>query len=88
MLPIDIKGKEGRTIAFLLNLPYKYATTPKTNVEFWNNKFRANQENDAKNKTILEEAGWNVITLWECELKSNFEETMQKVEQQIEINRT
>ena len=30
MLPIDIKGKEGRTIAFLLNLPYKYATTPNT----------------------------------------------------------
>ena len=61
----------------------KYATIPKTNAEFWNKKFQANVENDVKNKTALEAAGWKVITLWECELKSNFEETMQNVEKLI-----
>ena len=61
----------------------KYATIPKTNAEFWNKKFQANVENDVKNKTALEAAGWKVITLGECELKSNFEETMQNVEKLI-----
>jgi len=61
----------------------KYATIPKTNAEFWNKKFQANVENDVKNKTALEAAGWKVITLWECELKSNFEETMQNAEKLI-----
>ena len=64
----------------------KYATTPKTNAEFWNKKFQTNIKNDAKNKAELEEAGWNVITLWECELKSDFLGTMQKAEKLIRDN--
>lgn len=58
----------------------KYAQMPKSNVEFWQKKFDRNVENDNRNKALLEEQGWNVITIWECEIKNHFQETMDKVE--------
>ena len=64
----------------------KYATTPKTNAEFWNKKFQTNIKNDAKNKSALEEAGWNVITLWECELKRDLAGVLNHVEEMIRNN--
>ena len=64
----------------------KYATTPKTNAEFWNKKFQTNIKNDAENKSALEEAGWNVITLWECELKRDLAGVLNHVEEMIRNN--
>ena len=61
----------------------KYAQMPKSNIEFWQRKFDRNVGNDNRNKTLLEEQGWNVITVWECEIKHNFQETMDKVEMMI-----
>lgn len=59
----------------------KYATMPKTRVDYWNAKFERNVANDKLHVKQLEELGWNVITLWECELKkSAFEETMKNIE--------
>lgn len=57
----------------------KYATTPKTRTDYWTDKFNRNIENDKKQKKQLEEMGWNVIVVWECELKKNFEDTMNKI---------
>jgi DNA mismatch endonuclease (patch repair protein) len=48
----------------------RYATTPKTRVDFWNNKFLANQRRDAESRAKLEEMGWHVIEIWECDVKS------------------
>ena len=62
----------------------RYATTPKTRTEFWQEKFDRNVVNDRKHKEELETMGWRVITLWECELKKNsFEDTMNRLEQQL-----
>ena len=44
---------------------------PKTNTEFWKNKIEANVVRDKKKKIELENAGWKVITVWECELKKD-----------------
>jgi len=41
---------------------------PKTHARFWKQKIAANRARDAKVKTELEELGWNVLTVWECEL--------------------
>ena len=57
----------------------KDATTPKTNTEFWEKKFQRNVANDIKHKDQLENLGFKVIVLWECEIKRNLEETMQRV---------
>jgi DNA mismatch endonuclease (patch repair protein) len=47
----------------------RYATVPKTRAEWWSAKLLKNKikDNDAVQK--LKEAGWNVIVIWECELK-------------------
>jgi DNA mismatch endonuclease (patch repair protein) len=42
---------------------------PKSRVEFWRSKLNANKERDARNLTELEAAGWEVLTVWECELR-------------------
>ena len=47
----------------------KDATTPKSNVEFWNKKFERNVSNDRKHARELRNLGWHVITVWECQLK-------------------
>ena len=46
-----------------------YATSPKTNEEFWSRKFSRNRERDAENVKSLNELGFRVIVIWECELK-------------------
>ncbi|MCQ4348920.1 DNA mismatch endonuclease Vsr [Pseudomonas stutzeri] len=46
------------------------ATTPKSNTQFWLEKFEKNVERDARVITQLQMMGWKVITVWECELAS------------------
>lgn len=47
------------------------AATPKSNVEFWERKFRDNIERDKQNTIELAERGWKVLTVWECEIERN-----------------
>jgi DNA mismatch endonuclease, patch repair protein len=48
----------------------KGATTPSTRREFWEKKFKANTDRDKRNRRELKKAGWNVIVLWECDVKA------------------
>ena len=55
----------------------KYFVWPKTNEDFWRAKILANVSRDQKNMKLLSELGWNVIVIWECELKEQqFSTTM------------
>jgi DNA mismatch endonuclease (patch repair protein) len=47
------------------------ATMPSTRTEFWSAKLNGNVERDARNTAALEEIGWTVLTVWECDLKSD-----------------
>lgn len=47
----------------------RYASSPKTRVEFWKGKFEANVARDKRTCEELEDEGWKVLTVWECELK-------------------
>lgn len=42
---------------------------PTSNEEYWKTKIARNIERDKSNVTALEQAGWNVLVVWECELK-------------------
>ena len=42
---------------------------PATNSEYWKPKILGNVNRDQKNTQQLREMGWNVIVVWECELK-------------------
>ena len=44
------------------------ARMPKTNVEYWQAKIARNMKRDANNIATLEADGWQVLTIWECEL--------------------
>lgn len=41
---------------------------PKTRTQFWQAKIERNQARDLRDREQLTRLGWNVITLWECQL--------------------
>ena len=45
-------------------------TTPKTRVEFWQEKFNRNVDRDQQNTRTLLDQGWKVLTVWECETQN------------------
>lgn len=47
----------------------KYASTPKTNQDFWLPKFQRNVERDARKEEALRALGWRVLIVWECETR-------------------
>lgn len=42
---------------------------PSSNLEYWRPKLLGNVERDKRNVSALQDLGWNVIVIWECELK-------------------
>ena len=48
----------------------RYATTPSSNVSFWNEKFERNVSRDAQNRKDLKKLGWQIIIVWGCSIKS------------------
>lgn len=71
----DIVLKKYKTVIFVngcfwhMHEGCKYFVWPKDNSEFWKNKLLANKERDEKKKKGIEELGWKVIVVWECQLK-------------------
>lgn len=47
----------------------RYYRLPKSNIDFWQSKIDRNKARDAASIAALEAKGWNVIVIWECELK-------------------
>lgn len=61
---------------------------PSSNRAFWEEKIRRNKERDERNYTTLRESGWQVIVVWECQLKARrMEHTMRQVEALLNENR-
>lgn len=86
----DIVLPKYKTIVFVhgcfwhLHEGCKYAVMPKSNVDFWQKKLYRNRERDENNKNILEEMGWKVLIVWECQLKKdNIQQTLNTLYDQI-----
>lgn len=47
----------------------RLASKPKSNESYWTGKITKNKERDARNLAALEEAGWTVLELWECDVR-------------------
>lgn len=47
----------------------RYYTVPKTNSDFWVAKVESNQARDQETWRKIEARGWNVVIVWECQLK-------------------
>lgn len=61
----------------------RLATMPKSNVDYWTSKFDRNIANDIKNKELLEKMGYKVITVWECEIRNDFENRIKLLYREI-----
>jgi len=48
----------------------KHGTQPKGNAAFWRAKFRRNRARDRRDTRQLRRAGWQVVRLWEHELRA------------------
>ena len=47
----------------------KRSALPASNLEFWKEKLERNVERDASNIARLDQLGWHVLIVWECETK-------------------
>jgi DNA mismatch endonuclease, patch repair protein len=45
----------------------KRASYPKANEDYWEPKFASNVQRDKSKERQLEELGWRVVTIWECQ---------------------
>ena len=75
----------GRRIAIFVNgcfwhhCPRCDLPMPKSHYDFWQTKIERNIQRDERKNRELTEAGWTVITIWECELKKEREEVIKKL---------
>ena len=51
----------------------KHFKWPTTRAGFWRKKLEENRARDEKNIVELEREGWRVMTIWECQIKSEKE---------------
>jgi DNA mismatch endonuclease (patch repair protein) len=42
-----------------------------TKQEWWTEKLLGNRKRDQKHQKELEEMGWRVLVVWECEVRNN-----------------
>ncbi|MGE8468270.1 MAG: very short patch repair endonuclease [Pseudomonas putida] len=47
----------------------RLARIPKSKIQFWTEKLEKNKLRDAKVERQLKEDGWDVLTIWECEIR-------------------
>ncbi len=48
----------------------KIVRQPKSNRQYWLPKLERNVARDAKNSAQLEELGWHVLVVWECQVRA------------------
>ena len=64
-----------------------YFVMPESNREFWAEKLSRNKLRDEENIRKLRENGWQVIIIWECELKQNVrQKTLERIYADIVSN--
>jgi len=75
----------GRKVAIFVNgcfwhrCPHCRPSAPKAHADFWQRKFELNAERDARKEHELTLAGWTVVTVWECELRDDPGQALQRV---------
>ena len=85
----DIVLKKYKTVIFVQGCFWhghencKKSHLPKSNIDFWRNKIERNKRRFGEVSRQLQEQGWKVVVIWECELSKNFEATMKKLVETI-----
>ena len=75
----------GKKLAIFVNgcfwhrCPHCDLPVPKTNTEFWEEKFKRNKERDGRKECDLKAEGWNVMVIWECEIKKYLNDVVERI---------
>lgn len=57
---------------------------PQNNAEFWRQKIETNISRDQRKEAQLRDMGWNVLIVWECELRPpKRQATLERLESQL-----
>jgi DNA mismatch endonuclease (patch repair protein) len=56
-----------------------HGNKPKTNEDYWNNKLERNKARDAEVTKYYQQKGWNVLRIWEHDIKKNFDQTIDRI---------
>lgn len=72
----DIVLPKYRTVIFIHGCFWhghtcRAAHLPTTNLNYWQIKITKNMERDNRKNNELEKLGWNIIIVWQCELKNS-----------------
>ena len=57
---------------------------PKSNTEFWKEKFDKNIARDKRKIELLKNIGWKVIVIWECMIKNDILDTINIIKKELE----
>ncbi len=75
----------GRRIAVFVNgcfwhrCPHCNLSVPKSNTEYWSAKFERNVSRDQRNYRALEDEGWTVLVIWECEIRKDLPGQVERI---------
>jgi len=79
----DISNKSIKTVVFIDSCFWHgcaiHCRMPKSNILYWDNKISKNKIRDNLITEKYIDKGWNVIRIWEHELKDDFEKCIEKV---------
>ncbi|SER70855.1 very short patch repair endonuclease [Salisediminibacterium halotolerans] len=80
----DIAIKKYKAVIFIdscfwHNCP-EHGNIPKTNREYWLKKLNNNKKRDAEVTSWYLENGWNIKRIWEHDIKNNFNDTIDDIE--------
>lgn len=64
----------------------RYSHIPQSRQEYWNSKISKTKQRDIEHVKSLTKSGWNIIVIWECEIKSNFDEVINKLISELGIS--
>jgi DNA mismatch endonuclease, patch repair protein len=56
---------------------------PRNNRKFWITKFRRNRARDKRKRHALEQLGWQVRELWECEIQNSMVKCLQSISRSL-----
>ena len=77
----DIVMRRYRTVVFVNGCFWhqhqgcRIASKPKTNTDYWQRKFKRTADRDRRTKAELQQDGWTVLVIWECQTRN--EESLQ-----------
>ncbi len=70
----DVVLKKYKTVIFVNGCFWHHHNCPRfvwpaSNTDYWHTKILRNEERDVENQKLLQQMGWRVLVIWECQLK-------------------